>query len=74
MKQYDFVTIREHIRGIKNNDYEFYDQYPNCREVLVLGGANAGKSTLINAINGAYKGGVGGERIAFTAKAKGKTF
>jgi len=29
---------------------------------------------LINALNGAYVGGVGGERIAYTAKRKGKTF
>jgi len=74
VKQYDFATIRDHIRGIKNNDYEFYDEYPNCKEVLILGGANSGKSTLINAINGAYRGGVGGEKIAYTAKNKGKTF
>jgi len=46
---------------LKNNDYEFYDQYPNCKEVLILGAANSGKSTLINAINGAYIGGLGGE-------------
>jgi GTP-binding protein len=60
--------------GLKNNDYEFYDQYPNCKEVLILGGASSGKSTLINAINGAYLGGLGGEKIAYTAKQKGKTF
>ena len=74
VKQYEWVTIREHINGIKSNNYEFYDQYPNCKEILILGGANSGKSTLINALNGAYPGGVGGERVAFTAKAKGKTF
>jgi ribosome biogenesis GTPase A len=59
--------------GLKNNDYEFYDNYPNCREVLILGAANSGKSTLVNALNGAYDG-LGGEKIAFEAKAKGKTF
>jgi small GTP-binding protein len=72
VKQYDFVTIREHIVGLKKNDYEFYDEYPNCKEVLILGSSNAGKSTLINSINGSK--GLGGEKIAFTAKEKGKTF
>jgi GTP-binding protein EngB required for normal cell division len=38
-----------------------------------LGGAGSGKSTLINALNGAFEG-TGGERIAFTSKDKGKTF
>mgnify|MGYP006209589281 CR=1 FL=1 len=47
----------------------------NSGEFLaVLGSSGSGKSTLINALNGAYRGGVGGERIAYTAKAKGKTF
>lgn len=67
------MTIRNHILGLKNNDYEFYDNYPDCREILILGGANSGKSTLINGLNGAY-GGLGGEKIAFEAKDKGKTF
>ena len=73
MKQYDFRTIREHILGVRNDDYEFYEEYPGCKEILILGAANAGKSTLINALNGAYDG-TGGEHIAFTSKDKGKTF
>ena len=68
VKQYDFLTIREHIKGIKENNYEFYDEYPNCKEVLILGAANSGKSSLINALNGAYAEGLGGERVAYTAK------
>ena len=40
--------------------------------MLILGAANSGKSSLINALNGAR--GLGGEKIAFTAKEKGKTF
>mmetsp|Transcript_19468 Transcript_19468/g.29937 ORF Transcript_19468/g.29937 Transcript_19468/m.29937 type:complete len:103 (+) Transcript_19468:397-705(+) len=39
-----------------------------------MGSANSGKSTLINALNGAYSGGAGGEEIAYVAKDKGKTF
>ena len=73
VKQYDFRTIREHILGVKNDDYEFYDEHPGCKEILILGSANSGKSTLINALNGAYDGS-GGESIAFTSKDKGKTF
>lgn len=74
MKQYDFVTIRDHINGIKNNNYPFYDENPDCKEVLILGSANSGKSSLVNALNGAYTGGMGGEHIAYTRKASGKTF
>ena len=65
--------MREHINGIKNDDYWFYDKYPNCKEVLIVGPSNAGKSTLINALNGAYDG-LGGEKIAYVAKRSGKTF
>ena len=65
--------MRDHINGIKNDDYWFYDKYPNCKEVLIVGPSNAGKSTLINALNGAYDG-LGGEKIAYVAIRSGKTF
>lgn len=71
--QIDHVSMREYIKGIKGDSYEFYDTYPNCREVLIMGAANSGKSTLINSLNGAFEG-IGGEKIAYTSKAKGKTF
>ena len=67
------MTIREHIRGLKKDDYPFYDEYPDCREILLMGTGSSGKSSLINALNGAYNG-LGGEEIAYVAKAKGKTF
>ena len=67
------MTLRDHIRGIKSNEYEFYDEFPNCKEILILGPAGSGKSTLINALNGAHDG-MGGEKIAYTSKTKGKTF
>ena len=38
-----------------------------------MGAANSGKSSLINAINGAYDG-HGGNEIAYVAKQSGKTF
>ena len=38
-----------------------------------MGAANSGKSQLINAINGSYDG-HGGDRIAYVAKRKGKTW
>ena len=38
-----------------------------------MGTGSSGKSSLINALNGAYDGS-GGEEIAYVAKAKGKTF
>ena len=71
--QIDYITMREYINGIKNDDYEFYDEYPQCKEVLIMGKTSSGKSTLINALNGAYQG-EGAEKVAHTAKAKGKTW
>lgn len=71
--QIDHVTLREYIKGIKADDLEFYDKYPNCKEVMIMGSANSGKSTLINALNGAYQG-IGADKLAYTSKNKGKTY
>ena len=71
--QIDHVTMRDYINGIKTDSYEFYDEYPHCKEVLVMGAANSGKSTLINALNGAYQG-LGSEEMAYVSKNKGKTY
>ena len=54
------------MKGIREDDYEFYDKYPNCREVLVVGSSNAGKSSLINAVND-------NQKVAKTRKKSGKT-
>ena len=51
MHRINYANVREYMKGIREDDYEFYDNYPNCREVLVVGSSNAGKSSLINAIN-----------------------
>lgn len=54
------------MKGVKENDYLFYDDHPGVKEVVVIGSANVGKSTLINALNNDSK-------IAYTAKRSGKT-
>ena len=71
--QIDHVSMRDYINGIKTDNYEFYEAYPNCKEVLIIGGANSGKSTLINALNGKFEG-LGREEVAYTSKDKGKTY
>jgi len=38
-------------KGIREDDYEFYDQYFGCKEVLITGSSNSGKSSFINALN-----------------------
>ena len=53
------------MKGIREDDYEFYDKYPNCKEVLVVGSSNTGKSSLINALNN--------NEVAKTRKKSGKT-
>ena len=47
----NYGNIRAYMKGIREDDYEFYDSYPNHREVLVIGSSNSGKSTLLNALN-----------------------
>lgn len=66
MHTLDQWNIDKFIAGVKEDDYQFYDDHPNCKEVVVLGSSNSGKSTLINALN------VGTE-AAYTAKRPGKT-
>ena len=39
------------MKGIREDDYEFYDEYLDCKEVLVVGSSNSGKSSLINVLN-----------------------
>jgi GTP-binding protein EngB required for normal cell division len=54
------------VKGVREDDYEFYDKNPNLKEVLIMGSSNVGKSSLINALNM-------GTKIAHTAKTQGKT-
>ena len=54
------------MKGIREDDYPFYDDYPNTREVLIVGSSNAGKSSLINALNESIK-------VAKVRKRSGKT-
>lgn len=46
-----FGNVREFMKGIRNDEYEFYDEYPYCKEVLIVGSSNSGKSSLCNALN-----------------------
>ena len=62
----DWRRINDFVKGVKEDDYLFYDDYPNCKEVVVMGSSNSGKSSLINALNDGYK-------IAYTSKQSGKT-
>ena len=54
------------MKGIREDDYEFYDNYLDCKEVLIVGASNAGKSSLINVLNDS-------EKVAKTRKKSGKT-
>lgn len=54
MKEVHKITVfnyKEFMKGIKEDDYDFYDDYMDCREVLIVGSSNCGKSTLINELN-----------------------
>ena len=62
----NYKTVNDFVEGIKNDDYEFYDKYPDVKEVVFLGGTNVGKSSLINGLNC-------GKEIAYIAKRSGKT-
>jgi len=54
-------NIDQFMKGVREDDYEFYDKNPNAREVLIMGSSNAGKSSLINALNM-------GTKVAHTSK------
>ena len=43
--------MHDFTQSIVKGDYTFYDQYDNCREILIVGSSNAGKSALLNALN-----------------------
>ena len=60
-----YGNIREFVKGIRADEYELYDDYPECKEVLVVGSSNTGKSSLINALNEV--------KVAKTRKRSGKT-
>ena len=66
MHKLNYGNIRAYMKGIREDDYEFYDDYPNCKEVLVVGSSNSGKSSLINILNEEIK-------VAKTRKKSGKT-
>ena len=59
-------SIRAYMKGIKEDDYEFYDDYLDCKEVLIVGSSNSGKSSLINVLNDNTK-------VAKVRKKSGKT-
>ena len=59
-------NIDKFVKGVREDDYEFYDKNPNIKEVLIMGSSNVGKSSLINALNM-------GAKVAHTAKVPGKT-
>jgi len=62
----DHYRVNDFVKGVKEDNYQFYDDYPNAKEVVILGSTNVGKSSLINALNN-------GEKIAYTSKDPGKT-
>ena len=64
--QLDWRRVNDFVKGVKEDDYEFYDKHPNCKEVVFMGCSNSGKSSLINALNFNTK-------IAYTSKTQGKT-
>ena len=61
-----YENMKDFVKGIKEDDYEFYDDYIGCREVLIAGSSNVGKSSLINVLNNDYK-------ISRVAKKSAKT-
>ena len=61
-----YGNIKEYMKGIREDDYAFYDDFPNCKEILVIGSSNSGKSTLMNKLNA-------GMKVAKVRKKSGKT-
>ena len=39
-----YENFKAFQKGIIEDDYEFYDDYIGCREVLIAGSSNVGKS------------------------------
>ena len=66
MHRIDLTNIKEFVKGIREDDYEFYDEYLECKEVAILGASNSGKSALFNALND-------GVKCAKVRKKSGKT-
>ena len=52
--------------GIEKDDYHFYDEYLLCKEVMIVGSSNSGKTSLINALNDDHKVGKVAKRSAKT--------
>lgn len=44
-------NLKAFRKGIVEDDYAFYDEYPYCKEVMIAGSSNSGKTSLINALN-----------------------
>ena len=61
-----YGNVKDYMKGIREDDYELYDEYPNCKEVLVVGSSNSGKSSLMNCLNENIK-------VAKVRKKSGKT-
>ena len=61
-----YGNVREFMKGIREDEYEFYDDYPFTNEVLIVGSSNSGKSSLCNALNEQTK-------VAKVRKKSGKT-
>jgi GTP-binding protein EngB required for normal cell division len=64
-----YPDIRKFRKAIEDDEYEFYDEYMDCKEVLIAGSSNSGKSSLINVLNG----GTLSTRVAKMSKRSGKT-
>lgn len=54
------------MKGVRDDEYPFYDEYFGTREVLVAGSSNSGKTSLINALNDRVEAGRTSKRSAKT--------